>query len=180
MNYDYICKKVSEIKRKHPVNDLEQLCEAMNILLIDQETPLSTEKFKGLFLISSRTKVIVLNSKLNSVCRRIVLAHEIGHSILHSHLAPIRPFQDFDLFGMKNQCEFEANVFAAEILLQDEEVLSVLNDDTTFFAAAQSLGVPQEMLDFKFRIMKHKGYSIMPQYVANADFLKQGRGDYRE
>ena len=180
MNYDYICEKVAQIKQKYVTKDLDQLCEAMNVLLLNQETPLSIEQFKGLFLVSSRIKVIVLNSKLSPVYRRVVLSHEIGHSVLHDHLASARPFQDFDLFGMKDQCEFEANVFAAELLLKDSEVLSVLNDDTTFFSAAQSLNVPQELLDFKFRIMKHKGYSIMPQYVANADFLKQMRGDEHE
>ena len=37
---------------------------------------------------------------------------------------------------------------------------------------AGTLNVPWEMLDFKFRIMKKKGYSVNSPYMAQANFLK--------
>ena len=63
-------------------------------------------------------------------------------------------FHDLRLFDESSLAEKEANLFAAEYLLSDEEVLEVLNRDTTFFTAAAKLTVPVELLDFKFRIMK--------------------------
>ena len=55
-----------------------------------------------------------------------------------------------------DQKEYEANVFASELLLTDEAVLEVLNDDMFFFQAAKALYVPSELLDFKFRILKRR------------------------
>jgi Zn-dependent peptidase ImmA (M78 family) len=80
------------------------------------------------------------------------------------------------MFDETSQYEFEANIFAADLLMPDEEVLSLLNDDISFFAAASALQVPPELLDFKFRVLKRKGYKVIdPPIVANGDFLKKVR-----
>jgi len=69
--------------------------------------------------------------------------------------------------------EKEANLFAAELILEDDKVLSALNQDTTFFSAAALLYVPAELLDFKFRIMKWKGYKVVePPINARSNFLR--------
>ena len=64
-------------------------------------------------------------------------------------------------------------MFAAELLLEDEDVLLRLNDDISFFQAAAELRVPPELLDFKFRILKRKGYQVIdPPLMATGSFLK--------
>lgn len=69
--------------------------------------------------------------------------------------------------------EKEANLFAAELLLDDQKVLDALNGDTTFFSAAAALYIPAELLDFKFRVMKWKGYKLIePPINARNNFLK--------
>lgn len=43
----------------------------------------------------------------------------------------------------------------------------------TFFAAASTLQVPMELLDFKFRVMKWKGYKLVePPITARNNFLR--------
>ena len=62
---------------------------------------------------------------------------------------------------------------AAELLLEDGEVLDALNQDTTFFSAASQLRVPMEMLDFKFRLLKWKGYKMLESPIqANSNFMR--------
>ena len=57
--------------------------------------------------------------------------------------------------------------------LDDQEVFDVLNRDTTFFSAAAALYVPAELLDFKFRLMKWKGYKLIePPISARSNFLR--------
>lgn len=57
--------------------------------------------------------------------------------------------------------------------MRDDEVLEALNQDTTFFSAAALLRVPMEMLDFKFRLMKWKGYKLIEAPIwAKGDFMK--------
>ncbi len=172
INYDYISGEVRRLKRKYEETDPDRLCRLMRITVIDDDTRMQSADFKGLTLIQSRMPVILLNSKLSESLRQIVLAHELGHVVLHKELANMRAFSDFDMFGMNDQCEHEANVFAAELLLDDDVVLDALNDDMTFFGAAKTLCVPPELLDFKFRVLKHQGYSINPLMIANSRFLK--------
>lgn len=77
------------------------------------------------------------------------------------------------MFNESNRYEKKANLFAAEFLLDDQQVLDSLNSDTTFFAAASTLQVPMELLDFKFRVMKWKGYKLVePPITARNNFLR--------
>jgi Zn-dependent peptidase ImmA (M78 family) len=100
-------------------------------------------------------------------------AHELGHDRLHKEIALLKGFQEVELFDMASPVEYEANLFAAEFLIDDQELLELLNDDSkSFFGVARELSVPAALLDFKFRLLKHKGYRIEAPYIANGDFLK--------
>lgn len=92
--------------------------------------------------------------------QRIIVSHELGHAVLHRK-SGVKAFHDIGLFDESSLTEKEANLFAAEYLLDDEKVLNTLNRDTTFFSAAAKLLVPVELLDFKFRVMKWKGYKLI-------------------
>ena len=85
----------------------------------------------------------------------------------------LRGFQEIEVFDTAVPTESQANLFAAEILIDDGELLEMLNDeDKSFFGVARELYVPAPLLDFKFRALKHKGYRIEAPYIANGDFLK--------
>jgi len=51
-----------------------------------------------------------------------------------------------------------------------------MNGDLSFLQAAQLLNVPAELLDFKFRAMKQKGYKLDAPIKAHGDFLKNMKG----
>ena len=108
---------------------------------------------------------------LPDVLQKVVLAHELGHCVLHSGSSSAA-FHEVTLFDTADRKEYEANVFASELLLTDEAVLAALNDDMFFFQAAKALYVPSELLDFKFRILKRRGYKVESPITANGDFLK--------
>ena len=55
--------------------------------------------------------------------------------------------------------------------------MDVLNQDVTFFGAAKMLHVPPELLDFKFRVLKHQGYAVIPPMLAKGDFLRRTSKD---
>ena len=75
--------------------------------------------------------------------RRLVCAHEIGHDRFHRHLAIMNPqAQELISYDMSSKQEREVNVFAAEILLPDDEVIKLINNaDMNFFRAARELYV---------------------------------------
>ena len=94
----------------------------------------------------SRIRCIVINSDLSRELQRVICAHELGHAVLHNDVAGVKDFHDFSMFNMNSQRENEANIFAAELLLEDEDVYTALNEDTTFFQVAADICVQLSFL----------------------------------
>lgn len=164
-------RRCKAIKEKYDETDPERLAEQMKILVSREPMGLFEGCCKGFFLVHRRKKHITINGDLPDVLQKVVLAHELGHCVLHSGSSSAA-FHEVILFDTADQKEYEANVFASELLLPDEAVLEVLNDDMFFFQAAKALYVPSELLDFKFRILKRRGYKVESPITANGDFLK--------
>ena len=169
---DEIVKSVKKLKRRYREDNLFELCRNIGILLLPQ--PFGTQKgaIMGFFLEQRRIKTITYNSDLSDDLQRIIVGHELGHSVLHAR-SGVHAFHDVGLFDVSSRFEKEANLFAAEFLLDDDEVLETLAQGGDFFSAAAILRVPMELLDFKFRIMKWKGYELTePPIFAQSNFLR--------
>jgi len=167
---DYISRTVDKLSKKYKTRDPYELCRALGVRvrLKDLGTGI-----KAYYFYQSRIRSIVLNQRVSEPIRRILAAHELGHDRLHKEIAMLKGFHEVELFDMARPVEYEANVFAAELLIADDELLELLNDDSkSFFDVASELYVPAALLDFKFRVLKHKGYRIEAPYIANGDFLK--------
>ena len=172
MTYELICEAVEKLKKKYCESDLRKLCGQMGIIIIPQAMGREENAIKGFFLEKNRIKTITVNSDLPTIIQNIIIAHEIGHAVLHKNKG-VHAFHEFSLFDSSSMMEKDANLFAAELLLEDEDVLEMMNSDTMFFAAAAALNVPMELLDFKFRIMKWKGYMMMQAPIEfRSNFLK--------
>ena len=74
----------------------------------------------GYVQIYEKNKVIFINSVLSEVQRRFVLAHEIGHAVLHPKSSYF--FINENNYVSKIKSEYEANIFAAEFLIDDVAV----------------------------------------------------------
>ena len=173
MSVDYICREVKRLKKKYHESDPFKLCDAMGIILLDAPMGNYQGACKGFFLVQSRKRSITINSDLPEELQRIIVTHELGHAVLHAKAAGVNAFHDFELFDSASIMEYEANIFAAEFLMDDDDVLEKLNEDISFFGAASLLRVPPELLDFKFRLMKRNGYKLIdPPLMANSNFLK--------
>ncbi len=146
----------------------------MGILLLHEPMGDRPKACKGFYLCQSRAQVITVNSSLAEELRRVVLCHELGHAVLHRNASGVREFHDFQLFDETSVYEYEANIFAADFLMEDEQGLGLLNGDISFFGAAAALRGPPELLDFKFRVLKRKGYQVVdPPIRSRGDFLKK-------
>lgn len=172
MSIENICRVVSRLMRKYDETDPWKLAKAMGIIVELQPMGETPKSCKGFYMYQSRKKHITINSQLAEPVQRIILAHEIGHAILHHDAARMRTFHDFALYDSSSLYEYEANIFAAEFLLEDAVVQEKLSEDTFFFSVAKELEVPPELLDFKFRILKRKGWQLESPILANSDFLK--------
>ena len=93
----------------------------MKIQVMKRPMGKSAKSCKGFFLVSSRCKLIMINSDLPESIQRSILVHELGHADLHSDSA-ISAFHEFTFLDDTDRMEYEANIFAAEFLLNDEDV----------------------------------------------------------
>ena len=160
MTHAVICKAVERLQKKYGERDPLKLCEAMGILVLTPPMGKTDDAIKGFFMENCRIKIITVNGDLPEIIQKIIIAHELGHAILH-RTKGVHAFHDVTLFDSSSMMEKEANLFASELLLKDQDVLEMMNSDNTFFTAAAALNVPTELLDFKFRLMKWKGYKIV-------------------
>lgn len=167
-----IVEAVEKLKKRYSETDPFRLCRAMGIKLLLQPLGTAPDAIKGFILKSRRIIAITVNSDLPPILRRIVAAHELGHAVLHKN-SGVLAFHEAALFDDSSRYEKDANLFAAEYLLEDGRVLEALNADVTFFSAAAALDVPVELLDFKLRVMKRKGYELAESPVrAQSNFLR--------
>ncbi len=167
---DMISDKIAALIRKYNTRDPFQLCDDLGIRIRYKD--LGTV-MKAYYFYQSRIKNIVLNVRSGNIVQKTLCAHELGHALLHGELAAMRGFQELELFDTTLRTEYEANMFAAELLIDDNELRELLNDsEKSFFGVAKELYVPAELLDFKFRILKNKGYHLEAPYIARSDFLK--------
>lgn len=172
MTYADICESVQKLRKKYDETDPFRLCKAMDILLLFKPMGNHEGAIKGFYMKCKRIRSITVNSDLPVIIQKIIVAHELGHAVLHEE-SGIHAFHEVALFEQSSDREREANLFAAEYLMRDDEVLEALNQDTTFFSAAALLRVPMEILDFKFRLMKWKGYKLIEAPIrAKGDFMK--------
>jgi len=167
-----IKREANRLKCKYHTDDPYEICKALRIRILEMPMGTSEQSCKGFFLVNARCKVITINSDLPDHIRRIIVTHELGHAVLH-RCAAISAFHDFAMFDDTNRMEYEANVFAAEFLLEDDEVTEHLEDQMDFFTMAKVLRVPPELLDFKCRILQRQGFEIKAPYIARGDFLKR-------
>lgn len=176
MTNDYIIRTATNLITRHGTRDPYELCDAMHIHLhrIDMQ-----RRIKGFYYYQSRQRNIVIDSNVNETLERILIAHELGHAVLHGEIAAMRGFQEMEVLERDNArpMENEANLFAAELLLPDEEVLEHLESET-FFDTARALHVPAALLDYKFVALRTKGYMIRPMDMHPAGFLGGEIGAY--
>lgn len=113
---------------KNIVNRLVTLHATRNPLTIAKGEGINIEyddynETKGYFLKINNAKVIVINQNLDEFMMIFVAAHELGHAILHHRNADILKFdknicfiRDDNLFKTNCKYEYEANLFAIELL----------------------------------------------------------------
>ena len=78
---------------------------------------------KGAFKVILNNCFIFINANLSTEMKKLVCAHELGHALLHRPLGKTDTgLMEFELFDITNTTEYEANLFAANLLLVEEEI----------------------------------------------------------
>ena len=127
---------------------------------------------KGMYRAVKRNRFIFLNRDLTPQMQRIVCAHELGHDQLHRNLAKTGAIQEFMLYDMTTKPEYEANIVAAEILLDTDAVLDyVYNLGYTSEQIAKAMSTDINLVALKVAHLAESNRGLRP-IEHRADFLK--------
>ena len=119
----YIKNKALSIKKIHSTNNPDIITKYLGIEILYRKY----KKQMGAFIIINKTPFIFLKEDLSYEEKQIVLAHEIGHFILHKKLLKdIFILRDFSLFSKReNEIEKEANMFASYLLIDEKQLIEL-------------------------------------------------------
>ena len=127
---------------------------------------------KGMYRVIKRNRFIFLNRDLTPQMQRIVCAHELGHDQLHRDLAKNGALQEFMLYDMTTKPEYEANIVAAEILLDTDEVLDyVYSFGYTSEQIAKAMETDINLVALKVAHLAETGH-MLRNMEYRSDFLK--------
>ena len=139
---NYTIKVVEDLKKKYKTSDPFKLLDCLGITLIIT----SLGSISGMSKYIKRNKTIFLNNNLNEYERRFVLAHEIGHAVMHTKSSCF--FNN--TFNNKLKMEYQANMFAAELLIDFKGIDTVYLEKYSIKQLAAYFNVPVELIEFKF------------------------------
>lgn len=112
------------------------------------------------------------SSFLSEEEKRIVAAHELGHVILHRTQLKMAPMSDNRLYNMINETEYQANLFAADLLIEDQDVAVLSkNENLDYFSFCSSLYATPELMSFKLYSLMKRGQAYHIPMEINSGFL---------
>ncbi len=167
--------RISEaIRSSYDLSDPASLCKELGIRLLHYPMGETAGSCKGFIVEFDGAVAITVNSDLGAVTQKLITFHELSHYFLHIRTGLCKMLQDCSVCDSASDMEYEANLLTAELMLEDDAVLSLLSEGTDFFDAAASLNVIPELLDFKLRLLRAKGARIPQAPLASTGiFLRR-------
>lgn len=134
---------VDNLVKKYATNNPAELAEHMGIIILFEN--LGT--INGYFNTAFRQKFIHVNQDLTEQMESFTIAHELGHAILHPKSNT--PFLRISTFLSVSKLEIEANRFAINLLVPDEELEN--NKDYTVAQLSRILGYNEKLMELRLQ-----------------------------
>lgn len=169
MSAKHFSKVGSDLVRRFGTRDPFRIAQELGIevLFCDDFGPL-----KGMYRVIKRNRFIFISKDFSSRMQRIVCAHELGHDQLHRQLAKGNALQEFMLYDMTTKPEYEANIVAAEILLDTDEILECIYEyGYTSEQIARAMHTDINLVALKIAHLAETGYDLR-RIEHRSDFLK--------
>lgn len=129
-----------------------RLCDTNNPFIIADY--LNIEVFRcplgriaGYYKYLKKHKCIYINSELEDNFSKVVMAHELGHAILHAK--ENCAFMSRKTLLLTSKIERQANIFAAHLLITDEMLSNYIGCTQEQFCSCT--GYPKELIELRLQ-----------------------------
>lgn len=162
-------------------NDLVQLHGTRNSLLLAKECGVDVvpvgnfEALLGMYINKWRHRAMFLNNRMDEYLTQMVAAHELGHDMLHRELAKGEGLREFELFRMTSTTEYEANAFAAHVLLDTDEVYELARNGYDVVSIAKMMNSEINLMLIKLQEMGRMDYDLHLPMHPQSNFFKNIR-----
>lgn len=130
----------------------------------------------GMYTYRHKERHILLNANMEDLVKQMVCGHEIGHDCLHRDLAKgDSGLQEFTLFDIRNETEYEANAFSAHLCIDDEELIDLMREGYDVVQLSSIMGTNVNLMLIKLNELNRLGWQLNLPYVPHADFLRKVR-----
>ena len=139
--------KVRKLVRKYKTRNPFEMISGMNVILVLY--PL--KGVRGFYQYFQRNNIIYIDEALSDTNKAFVLAHEIGHMLLHKKSNAI--FMDTRTQFKTTRYELEADKFAMELLISDEFLEE--NKLYTTEQLSRMTGYHKELIELRLQKLTH-------------------------
>ena len=166
---DYIYQKAEDIVKRFGTRDPFEILAGLHVIVNETSR---YKSLKGYCFLSCQTTYVMISSFLSPEEQRIVAAHELGHILLHKKQLKMAPMKEDILYKMQDNTEYEANLFAADLLLADADIEELSKEeDLNYFSICSSLYTTPELMSFKLFSMIHRGHAYQMPVNLDSKFL---------
>lgn len=169
---DPIATLAYRLTERYGTRDPFVIAEQLGIEVIYVST---LNRLKGMYCIIKGVRFIFLNHSNLPQMNRIVCAHELGHDQLHRAYARKNPLREFAICDMATRPEYEANLFAANLLLDDHAVLNYIAEGYNTEKIAAMMESDINLVALKIDSLIGEGHALRPQ-LHNTQFLQTMKG----
>ncbi len=121
------------------------------------------QKLKGMYKVIKRQRYIFINEELDERMQRIVCAHELAHDQLHQRLISEKETSDILLYNVSTHAEYEANIMAAELLIDTDVLLHYVHEyGYTAEQIAMEMETDINIIAIKVDNLRAIGYDLQP------------------
>lgn len=166
----YIYSKATEMVKQTGTRNPMKIASEIGVMLRYSD---ELDKLLGLYTYRWKHRIILLNDKMEEIMARMVCAHELGHDALHRDIAKGDGLKEFVLFNMKDTTEYEANAFAAHLIIDDDDIYSMSKDKYDVVQMAKMLNVNINLVLIKLQELNKLGYDFRVHCEADSFFLRK-------
>ena len=164
-----IYKKANSLVQMHGTRNTIKLAQASGVEVIQVDY---FNDLLGMYVYRWKHRAMFLNDRMDDYLMLMVAGHELGHDAYHRELAKGEGMKEFELFRMQSSTEYEANAFAAHLLIDTDECLDYVRNGYDVVQIAKAMNSEINLMLIKLQELNRLGYHLRIPFEPRSDFFK--------